>query len=55
MKISIIGTSYVGLVTGTCLADFSLSVTYIDQDEQKINILNSGRVPIYEPNLTPPL
>jgi len=51
MKISIIGTGYVGLVTGTCLADFGLSVTCVDQDEQKINMLNSGGVPIYEPNL----
>jgi UDPglucose 6-dehydrogenase len=51
MKICIIGTGYVGLVTGTCLADFGLSVTCVDQDEQKINLLNSGGVPIYEPNL----
>ena len=53
MKICIIGTGYVGLVTGTCLADFGLQVTCVDQDEQKINILNSGGVPIYEPNLAP--
>ncbi|HBY57695.1 MAG TPA: hypothetical protein DEG96_07560, partial [Candidatus Atribacteria bacterium] len=51
MKITIIGSGYVGLVTGTCLADFGLSVTCVDQDEQKINMLNSGGVPIYEPNL----
>jgi UDPglucose 6-dehydrogenase len=51
VKISIIGTGYVGLVTGTCLADFGLSVTCVDQDEKKINLLNSGGVPIYEPNL----
>jgi len=51
MRIAIIGTGYVGLVTGTCLADFGLSVTCVDQDEQKINLLNSGGVPIYEPNL----
>jgi UDPglucose 6-dehydrogenase len=51
MKVTIIGTGYVGLVTGTCLADFGLSVTCVDQDEQKINLLNSGDVPIYEPNL----
>ena len=51
MKICIIGTGYVGLVTGTCLADFGLSVTCVDQDEQKINLLNSGGLPIYEPNL----
>jgi len=51
MNICIIGTGYVGLVTGTCLADFGLQVTCVDQDEQKINLLNSGGVPIYEPNL----
>jgi len=51
MKVTIVGTSYVGLVTGTCLADFGLKVTCVDQDEQKINMLNSGGVPIYEPNL----
>ena len=51
MKITIIGTGYVGLVTGTCLADFGLQVTCVDQDEKKINMLNSGGVPIYEPNL----
>jgi UDPglucose 6-dehydrogenase len=51
MKISIIGTGYVGLVSGTCLADFGLEVTCVDQDKQKIDLLNSGGVPIYEPNL----
>jgi len=53
MKICIIGTGYVGLVTGTCLADFGLQVTCVDQDEIKISLLNSGGVPIYEPNLAP--
>jgi len=53
MKIAIIGTGYVGLVTGTCLADFGLQVTCVDQDKNKISLLNSGGVPIYEPNLTP--
>ena len=51
MNICIIGTGYVGLVTGTCLSDFGLQVTCVDQDEQKINMLNSDGVPIYEPNL----
>jgi UDPglucose 6-dehydrogenase len=51
MQIAIIGSGYVGLVTGTCLADFGLSVTCVDQDETKISLLNSGGVPIYEPNL----
>ena len=51
MKVTIVGTGYVGLVTGTCLADFGLSVTCVDQDEKKIYLLNSGGVPIYEPNL----
>jgi len=53
MKICIIGTGYVGLVTGTCLADFGLSVTCVDQDKNKISLLNSGGAPIYEPNLAP--
>jgi len=51
MNICIIGTGYVGLVTGTCLADFGFSVTCVDQDEKKISLLNSGGVPIHEPNL----
>ena len=51
MNICIIGTGYVGLVTGTCLADFGLQVICVDQDETKISLLNSGGVPIYEPNL----
>lgn len=51
MQIAIIGSGYVGLVTGTCLADFGLSITCVDQDETKISLLNSGGVPIYEPNL----
>ena len=53
MNISIIGTGYVGLVTGTCLADFGLNVICVDQDKNKIDILNSGGIPIYEPNLEP--
>ncbi len=51
MKITIIGTGYVGLVTGTCLSDFGLEVICVDKDNKKIECLNSGKVPIYEPNL----
>ena len=51
MKICIIGTGYVGLVTGTCLSDFGLDVICVDKDYKKIECLNSGKVPIYEPNL----
>jgi UDPglucose 6-dehydrogenase len=51
MKICIIGTGYVGLVTGACLSDFGLEVTCVDKDSEKIKGLNSGKVPIYEPNL----
>ena len=51
MKICIIGTGYVGLVTGTCLSDFGLEVTCVDKDSEKIKGLNFGKVPIYEPNL----
>jgi len=51
MKIAIIGTGYVGLVTGTCLSDFGLDVICVDKDNKKIECLNSGKVPIYEPNL----
>ena len=51
MKICIIGTGYVGLVTGTCLSDFGLEVICVDKDEKKIEFLNSGRIPIYEPSL----
>jgi len=51
VKIAIIGTGYVGLVTGTCLSDFGLDVVCVDRDNKKIECLNSGKVPIYEPNL----
>ena len=51
MKISIIGTGYVGLVTGTCLSDFGLDVICVDKDNKKIECLDSGGIPIYEPNL----
>ncbi len=51
MKISVIGTGYVGLVTGTCLAESGNQVICMDIDERKIAMLNEGRVPIYEPGL----
>ncbi len=51
MKICIIGTGYVGLVSGTCLSDFGLEVTCVDKDSEKIKGLNSDKIPIYEPNL----
>ncbi len=51
MKVTVIGTGYVGLVTGTCLAHFGLDVTCADIDEEKIKKLNAGQCPIYEPGL----
>jgi len=51
MKITIIGTGYVGLVTGTCLAEMGNTVICIDNDKKKIDMLRNRRVPIYEPGL----
>ena len=51
MKIAVIGTGYVGLVTGTCFADSGNDVTCVDIDHKKIDLLNRGEVPIYEPGL----
>jgi len=51
MKIAMIGTGYVGLVSGICFSDFGHSVVCVDKDLQKIDLLNSGKVSIYEPGL----
>ena len=51
MNIASIGTGYVGLVTGVCFAEFGVHVTCVDMDEERINRLTKGEVPIYEPRL----
>lgn len=53
MKIAVVGTGYVGLVTGTCLAETGNTVTCVDIDLEKVEKLRNGKVTIYEPGLTP--
>jgi UDPglucose 6-dehydrogenase len=51
MKIAIIGSGYVGLVTGACFAEVGHEVICVDNDERKVNALRNGKIPIYEPGL----
>ena len=52
MKISVVGTGYVGLVVGTCLAETGNEVICVDVDQEKIALLNEGRSPLFEPGLS---
>ncbi|MEM8961877.1 MAG: UDP-glucose 6-dehydrogenase, partial [Acidobacteriota bacterium] len=51
MNICVVGSGYVGLVTGACLADFGMNVTGVDKDAAKVDMLTGGEVPIFEPGL----
>src|SRR5215471_4770702 len=51
MRIAMVGSGYVGLVSGACLADFGHEITCVDSDETKISALSRGTVPVFEPGL----
>src|SRR5688572_14729300 len=51
MQIAVVGTGYVGLVTGACFAEFGVDVTCVDVDHEQVDKLNRGIIPIYEPGL----
>ena len=51
MRICVIGTGYVGLVSGACLADVGNTVWCVDKDESKVSLLRSSKIPIHEPGL----
>jgi len=51
LKVGVVGTGYVGLVTGACLAHLGHRVTCVDRDEERVSGLRSARMPVYEPGL----
>lgn len=52
MRVCVIGTGYVGLVTGVCLAHIGHQVTCVDNNEKKVKLMQSGQSPIFEPGLS---
>ena len=51
MKLAIIGTGYVGLITGACFAEFGYRTVCIDKDQNRVNDLNNSKCPFYEPGI----